>query len=199
MNQRSAVILSPEQKLLERLDEDFFFQMSFFGKVMEEMPEDLKPRLEKWLQRLTLMGTSQSIVDRVQRNDYLSRLYQCAEAKQLSSPFDHNPPDGLLPTLKTEDRYLEENQPDWVDQLTEEEGECPHVGGKEFETYLSTKRFDNNRGSCAYLACSVLNEGAEFAFKDSKPQSIATGLAGKEKMIEKWFQREFRKRPAKKR
>lgn len=38
------------------------------------------------------------------------------------------------------------------------------IGAKNFETFLSTKFFDNERGACAYIAVSATNEGEKSAW-----------------------------------
>lgn len=60
-----------------------------------------------------------------------------------------------------------------------------HVGGKNFETYLSMKLFEGGRGVCAYLAVSVQNEGDEAAWVKIRPNQA------KEERIHQMFKKEM--------
>jgi hypothetical protein len=86
----------------------------------------------------------------------------------LEAPFNANPPNGPLPHLDWQMPSTTE-APEWFEKLMEAEASKVHVGGKNFETYVSTKLFEGGRGACAYVAVSAKNEGDRSAWIKFKP------------------------------
>lgn len=145
-----------------RLDEDFLFLFSFAKKYMKSIQE--QPLTQKWMDRL-LLGPEEGIFAKNNRNTYLNKLIACLQTGHLHEPFLSPPPNYDLPPWESDDYFYAYEEPEkWIEDLIRRENDEVHVGGKDFETYLSTKILDENRGACAYLAVSVANEGDQHSW-----------------------------------
>lgn len=146
--------------LSERLDEDFLFILKFLKQYLENISEDQYKSAQKWLNKLCYENY-ETVEAKRNRNQYLNKLLACLEAGSLANVFLSPPPTEDLPLWETADETKIELKDFFKDVLQEEE-QAVHVGGKDFETYVSTKMMDNNHGACAYLAVSVVNEGDPY-------------------------------------
>lgn len=152
-------------ELIERLDEQFMFLLQFFDISVQNLTQDQQNLAKKWLVKLGSVSDAQSIGAKLQRNAYLDKLMECITDRNLKAPFNNPPQEGDLPVLQTSkvliDPYVQQQ---WLDDLITAENNMVHVGGKDFETYLSAKLFEDGRGACAYLAVSTRNEGDKTAW-----------------------------------
>jgi hypothetical protein len=76
----------------------------------------------------------------------------------LKEPFLVMPPKGALAEIPMP-KISNLAEPPWLKEFMEREAAQSHVGGRDFQYYVSTKRLDRNRGVCAYMAVSVTDEG----------------------------------------
>lgn len=145
-----------------RLDEDFMFLFSFAKKFLKSIQD--QPQAEKWMDKL-LYGDVEGLFAKNNRNTYLNKLIACLQTGHLHEPFLSPPPVDSLPSWESDDQFFMNEEPEkWIEDLIRRENDEVHVGGKDFETYLSTKILDENRGACSYLAVSVANEGDEHSW-----------------------------------
>ena len=163
-----------------RLDNDYFYLLQFVEKPLTELSLNNKEQAEKWL---TAFGTAENNLDqKFSRNSLLLHLITALNEKSVRfhEIFKNEPPQNLNDAMTITHEVLDQT-PEWLDRLLEEQSQKIHVGGPNFETYLSTKLFEDGRGACAYLALSVkhkcdstawgspvsglLNMRAERAFK----------------------------------
>lgn len=167
--------------LQERLDEDFIFILRFLKRYLSKVEREQHKMAHRWLEKLCY-ETYESVEAKRNRNQYLNKLLACLEVGNLSEMFLVTPPVGDLPLWETSDQ-IEIQEADWVRTLFNIEENEVHVGGKDFQTYVSTKMMDDNSGACAYLAISVANEG------DPDPWTeLADGHKIKELILQKRFQ-----------
>jgi Domain of unknown function (DUF4485) len=170
-------------ELADRLDENYLFLLNFVDGCLNELQEDGRNLARKWLEKLGTDTESLSVSSKLKRNSYLGKLITCMQEKHFDAPFNAPPPSGDLPAVNWELPHLEHAE--WVDRLVQGEANKTHVGGKNFETYVSTKVFENGRGSCAYVAVSVKNEGDKSAWVKIQPNQ--------HKNIQRMFAKEIRK------
>lgn len=155
-------------ELADRLDENYLFLLNFVDDGLNGLTEDLRNLARKWLVKLGTETEAQSVPGKLKRNSYLGKLITCMQERHFDAPFNAPPPATELPAENWKSPSLEET-PEWLDRLVEGEANKTHVGGKNFETYVSTKLFENGRGACAYVAMSVKNEGDKSAWVKVKP------------------------------
>lgn len=170
----------------DRLDENYLFLLNFVDRNMEGLSEEQRSYATNWLVKLgtgTGMET-RSITAKSRRNTYLGKLITCMQQKQFEPPFNANPPQEPLPPLEWVMPTLAET-PEWLERIMNDEANKVHVGGKNFETYVSTKMFEGGRGACAYVAVSAKNEGDNTAWAKIQPNRY--------KEIEKMMQKEIAK------
>lgn len=174
--------------VVTRLDENYLFLLQFVDRPMSETSLEQQKLAKKWLLKLGTEVDMQSCADKLKRNNYLSELIHCMQERILSPPFNAPPPQGHLDAIDFNTSWLagQREQPKWLDQLMNEEANKVHVGGKNFETYLSTKLFEDGRGACAYIAVSAQNEGDEAAWVRIQPNKK------KEDVIDQMFQKEMK-------
>lgn len=171
-------------ELADRLDENYLFLLNFVDNGLDGLTEDYRDRARKWLVKLATEAESQSVTGKLKRNSYLGKLITCMQEKHFDPPFSTLPPPGELPAVDWTSSTEIEN-PEWLDRLVDEEANKTHVGGKNFETYVSTKLFENGRGACAYVAMSVKNEGDKSAWVKLQPNQ--------HKKIQQMFEKEIGK------
>lgn len=171
--------------VIHRLDQDFMFMLSLVDEPLRQLPEDKQALAKKWLVKL---GTESEMNDagaKLQRNTYLVELIENINKKSLEgTPFNSQPPE-TLPTRMPFDDSFTDAVPAWLDQMLRDEADQVHVGGKNFETYMATKLFKDQRGACAYLAVSVENEGSKNAWVKIRPNN-------RDKIIKETFEKEFK-------
>lgn len=175
--------------LITRLDENYIFLMQFVDRPLMEMVKEQQVLVEKWLIKLGTQVETQSIVAKLLRNSYITELIHQIRQRNLNHPFNTLPPQGELKPLDVESSDIIDHGdlPEWLDKLMADEANKAHVGGKNFETYLSTKLFPEGRGACAYLALSAQNEGDEAAWVKIRPNQH------KDIIIDEMFQKELGK------
>lgn len=148
-----------------RLDENFLFLLNFADEGIVKLKQNQQELAQKWLLKLSSM-TAKAADAKLSRNVYLNEMILQMQEGLLLAPFTSLPPQGDLPKKNFEsDRASDqiENQ-EWIDKLMKDKQQEVYVGGKNFETYLSTKMFEGGRGACAYLAVSCQNEGDNSAW-----------------------------------
>lgn len=157
--------------MISRLDDNYLFLLQFVEQPMKRLSQEQQSVANKWLVKLGTDSEVQSIGAKVKRNSYLSELIHQMEDGTLNAPFNAQPKQGDLTVLDMEKTWLvdETEQPEWLTKLKNEEDNKVHVGGKNFETYLSSRMFPNGRGACSYLAVSVQNEGEGAAWVRVRP------------------------------
>lgn len=161
--------------LAERLEENFWFLMSLVEKDVKDLTTDyMRNVVAKWLLRLTTFTDAGNVSKMAQRNVYLGQLIDCLHEKRFGWPFNVEPPEqGDLPELNAEPQLLLEEgteTPEWLEEVMQKAEQAQNrPGAMNFETYLSTKLFDNERGACAYIAVSATNEGDKAAWVRLNP------------------------------
>lgn len=173
--------------VLARLDENYLFLLHFADEGMKKLKQEQQKLAKKWLSKLGSMPAA-AADDKLNRNVYLNELLLSMEEGKLSTPFNSQPPQEALPKRNYEkERSADQiENPKWIDQLMKEKRREVNVGGKNFETYLSTKMFEGGRGACAYLAVSCQNEGDNSAWMQIRPNKK------READIEKLFNKEIK-------
>lgn len=163
--------LTPEQDLMNRLDNHFLFLLRFYDDPTKKLPDEKKVIATQWIEKLSTIHDSQTITAKTRRNEYLTKLLNCVQSGILCEPFNQSPPNNnQLPHVDFGFSKVVEEIPNWVSELKRRE-ECEvKVGGKNFETYLSSKLLEN--GACAYLAVSAQNEGSRNAWTKIKPNRM---------------------------
>lgn len=153
-----------------RLDENYLFLLHFADEGIKKLNEDQRKLAKKWLTKLGSMP-AEAADDKLNRNVYLNELILNMQEAKLPAPFNAQPPQGALSKQNYEKERAADQieNPKWIDQLIKEKQREVYVGGKNFETYLSTKMFDGGRGACAYLAVSCQNEGDNSAWMQIRP------------------------------
>lgn len=179
---------STDFDVIFRLDENYLFLMQFVDRPLRESTSEQQKLATKWLLKLGVKADGLSASEKIQRNNYLTELIHCLEERTLSPPFNAPPPQGKIDFVKFNTSWLanRREQPEWLEKLMKEEAGKVHVGGKHFETYMSTKLFEGGRGACAYIAVSAQNEGDEAAWMRIRPNK------NHEDNIEQMFQKEIK-------
>lgn len=187
--------------VVARLDENFLFLLQFVDSPMKQLTKEKQNLAKKWLVKLSTEADVQCTTEKIKRNSYLTQLIHDLEQGSLKSPFNAPPPQGQLEYIDFNSTWLatgttplvdlsmlasKKPEIEWLDKLMRDEAEKVHVGGKNFETYLSTKMFENGRGACAYIAVSALNEGDEASWVKIQPNKK------KEDIIDQMFQKEMK-------
>jgi hypothetical protein len=176
--------LTPEQDLMNRLDNHFLFLLHFYDNPTKNLPDDKRAIAKQWIEKLSTMHDSQTITAKTRRNEYLTKLLNCIQSGILCEPFNQSPPNNdQLPFVDFGFSRIVEEIPNWVNELKRREEREVKVGGKSFETYLSSKLLDN--GACAYLAVTAQNEGSRTAWTKIMPNRV------KVDRIKKTFAKEF--------
>jgi hypothetical protein len=152
--------MSTQIDLSARLDEDFLFILKFLKQHLASISTDQYKSAQKWLYKLCF-GDYETVEAKRNRNQYLNKLLASLDSGSLANVFLTPPPIGDLPLWETADESKIELKDFFKDVMKEEE-QAVHVGGKDFETYVSTKLLENDQGACAYLAVSVVNEGDPY-------------------------------------
>lgn len=158
-----------------RLDENFQFLLNFVKKPLSNLGVDSQVIARKWLDKL--MGTFEGVEAKRNRNAFLSKLLTCMESGSLMQPFLNLPPAGAVPEWGPKDFPIETPVDIWTKEMLQMNQKTNRIGGKLFRSYLSTKHLAN--GSCAYVAVSVLNEGAKNSWmhmKDTKMKEHAVEM-----------------------
>lgn len=151
--------------LLTRLDDDYIYLLQFIDQPLVKLTKDQQELVRKWLVKLGTSPEAGSLVEKRKRNSYLLKLISSMQ-ENMFAPFNAPPPSGELPWEDFDSSWLAEpsENPEWLNRLMLREASRVHVGGRDFETYLATKLFENGRGACAYLAVSAQNEGDNSAW-----------------------------------
>lgn len=182
--EKSISDLTPEQKLINRLDDDFLFLLQFANNPMKTLNQRKQELSKMWILKLTESCQEMNVTSKMRRNDYLTKLLNCIQTATFTEPFNHPPPKKDLPHLDYDYNKIFETFPEWISELKAREERDIKVGGRGFETYFSSKFLDN--GACAYLAVSVQNEGDKSAWMKITPAAINS------QRIDKIFSKEFR-------
>lgn len=141
---------------------------------------------KEWIVKLSTLVENQNITEKQKRNEYLMKLLSCIQNGILCEPFNQSPPRAYqLPRIDFGFSNVVQEIPKWVNELKNREESQINVGGKNFETFLSSKILDN--GACCYLAVSAQNEGNKSAWMKIQPNKIQV------EQIDKMFDEEFRK------
>jgi hypothetical protein len=185
-----------ELSLAERLDENFFFLFNFISKDVNAIEDEKQRNITRgWLERLSTISTGVEEGPKLMRAVYMNKLIESIMEKKFQIPFDRPVNEtGALPKLSdhydTDLKYYDENEegdyPEWLENLMENSSKRDYIGGRLYESYLSTKFFDNERGSCAYLAVSAYNEGDKSAWYSIKLNER------REKKLAKFYDREMK-------
>lgn len=154
--------------LADRLDENYLFLLNFVESSMTSLTPEQQALSKKWLIKLGTEANSESVEGKLKRNAYLGKLITCMQDVHFAGIFATPPPSGPLPAEQWKVPHYTET-PVWLDGLVERQANRINVGGKNFETYVSTKMFEDGRGACAYVAVSVKNEGDRSAWKKIHP------------------------------
>lgn len=169
---------NPRHTLCARLDDHYLFLLQFIDVSIRVLDKDDKELASKWLIKLGSMLATDSLAVKMKRNRYMNQLMTNICDQRLKPPFNRSPPNCDLPEMEPKSDLSERviKSPEWLDQLLNKAQYdlCP-LGGKNFETYLSTKMFDNGRGAAAYLAVSVQNEGDQSAWVKMKAGPLQKG------------------------
>lgn len=160
------------------------FLMHFVDAELKNLSTEQQSLVKKWLVKLGSDTVTQGIDGKMRRNSCLTKLLNDMMSGNLPAPFNTQPDMSRIPDLDDSKLYEPNERPDWLDKLMTNEANKVHVGGKNFETYLSTKIFENGRGACAYLAVSVQNEGDGAAWVKFRPNQ--------EQRIHQMFQKEMK-------
>lgn len=142
-----------------RLDENYLFLLPFVERPMKQFTEEKKILISKWLVKLGTQSEAQNTQSKWRRNDYLNQLLSNMNNGQLTAPFDAAPSQGELTDAFSLEHTMLPGEDEWLLKLNDDAKKKTNVGGRDFETYLSTKLFKDGCGACAYLAVSVRNEG----------------------------------------
>lgn len=164
--------LTPEQDLMNRLDNHFLFLLSFYNNPTKNLPEDKRAIANQWLEKLSTLQDGQTITAKTRRNEYLTKLLNCIQSGTLCEPFNQSPPNNneQLPYVDFGFAKVVEEIPNWVNELKRQEEREVKVGGKNFETYLSSKLLPN--GACAYIAVSAQSETNRKAWTKIVPNKM---------------------------
>jgi hypothetical protein len=179
-------MLTPEQQLINRLDDDFTYLLHFTINPLENLAEWKQLRAKEWIMRLSTSTDDQNIATKLTRNDYLAKLLSCIQNQEFNRPFNLPPPplNEPLPKVDFGFEQVVHHIPTWVHELKHREDRDMKVGGKDFETYFSSKLLDN--GACAYLAVSMQTDSDRSAWMQIGPHRINKAN------IDKQFANEFR-------
>lgn len=178
--------LTPEQNLMNRLDDHFIFLLQFGNDPMSKLPSEKQALAKEWILKLSSMVEDhhQNITTKQKRNEYLTKVLSCIQNGILCEPFNQSPPkNSQLPEIDFGFSIITQDIPKWVDELKTREENQVKIGGKSFETYLSSKLLEN--GVCAYLAVSAQNEGDKSAWMKVQPNKMIS------EEIDKVFEKEF--------
>lgn len=180
-------LLSVGWDFLDRLDENYLFLLNFVESSLTGLSIDHSYLAKQWLTKIGTVGTDpNSEADKLKRNSYLAKLITCMQEKHFTGIFANLPNKDPLPEEEwTFPHYTE--TPKVLQEIINREATRIKVGGKNFETYVSTKMFENGRGSCAYVAVSVKNEGDKKAWTKMK-------IPNKHEEIKKLYQTEIGKK-----
>lgn len=171
--------------VIHRLDQDFMFMLQLVDEPMKQLPPEKQELTKKWLIKLGTEAEMNNAGEKLKRNTYLVNLIVNLNKKKLEgTPFNSQPPE-VLPSESPFNESFADTVPAWLDQMLRDEADQVHVGGKNFETYMSTKLFKDGRGACAYLAVSVENEGSKNAWVKIRPNN-------RDRIIKETFDREFK-------
>lgn len=184
MEVASIADLTPEQRLINRLDDDFMFLLQFVNNPMKNLTERKQELAKEWILKLSTSCDEQNITTKLKRNDYITKLLTCIQTATFTEPFNQSPPIKDLPHLDYDFNKIIHDFPDWINELKDREEKDIKIGGRGFETYFSSKFLEN--GACAYIAVSVLNEGDRSAWMKIVPNKINSD------QIDKIFAKEFR-------
>lgn len=177
--------LTPEQNLMNRFDDHFIFLLQFVNDPMSKLPEAKIALAKEWTVKLSTL-VDQNIEGKRKRNEYLTKLVSCIQNGILCEPFNQSPPKSdQLPRIDFGFSNIVQEIPKWVNELKNRAENQINVGGKNFETYLSSKMLEN--GACAYLAVSAQNESNTSAWVKIQPNKL------KVDEIDKMFGDEFTK------
>lgn len=174
--------------MADRLDENFWFLMNLIEKDVGSLTDEMKNIVSKWFVRLGSYAMGIDYSEKAQRNFYMHVLIDCIQKRHLIAPFNIAPPEtGPLPMitekLKVSDIEDRVENPQWLKNLIENESQTPYVGGRNFESYLSTKFFEDGRGACAYIAVTATNENEAAGWSKFR-------LKEREKKLEKIYEQE---------
>jgi Domain of unknown function (DUF4485) len=179
--------LTPEQNFMNRLDDHFIFLLQFANDPISKLPSEKQALAKEWILKLSSMVEDQyqNITMKQRRNEYLTKVLSCIQNGILCDPFNQPPlKNSQLPDIDFGFALITQDIPKWVNELKEREENQVKIGGKSFETYLSSKLLEN--GACAYLAVSAQNEGNRSAWMKIQPNKIIS------EEIDKIFEKEFR-------
>ncbi|KAG5681652.1 hypothetical protein PVAND_011067 [Polypedilum vanderplanki] len=185
ISEDSISILTPEQQLINRLDDDFNYLLHFSIKSIAKLPEWKKELANKWIMKLSTSTEYLNIATKLTRNDYITKLLSCIHNQDFKPPFNQSPPSTeALTKIDFDFEKVVHDIPAWINELRHREARETKIGGRDFETYFAAKLLDN--GACAYLAVSTQNEGDKSAWMRLAPNAM-----NKEK-IDEIFNKEFR-------
>lgn len=176
--------LTPEQDLMNYLDDHFFFLLGFYESPAKNLNDADRALARQWIEKLSTIRDDQTITTKTRRNEYLTKLLGCIQNGTLCAPFNQSPLNSdQLPYVDFGYSTIVEEIPQWVEDLKRREESEVKVGGKGFETYLSSKLLKN--GACAYLAVSAQTPGSDRGWQTINPNKARID------QINKLFNKEF--------
>lgn len=175
--------------LAERLEENFWFLLNLVEKDVKDLNDHMRLVVSKWFTRLATFADGVNVSQMAQRNFYLGQLIDCIQEKRFVTPFNAEPPEqGDLPMINNEIQGVDDQSenPEWLEEAMIAAAKKQRLSqSKNFETYLSTKFFDNERGACAYIAVSASFAGDKTAWVRLKPSEQ------QDKKLERVFDQEL--------
>ncbi|XP_055632081.1 uncharacterized protein LOC129771948 [Toxorhynchites rutilus septentrionalis] len=173
-----------------KLDEDFLFILNFSqGSIhlFANRPVE-RTLIESWFEKLC-MEPYRGVEAKRLRNLYLVKLVTCIQSGVLVDHFCSKPVPGSLEPLPMAVAPSNMDEPPWLKDFEAGSAGVDVAGGaKNFSSYLCTKKLENNRGLCLYLAVSMADD-------DHKPEwlDMVTGrprlLSEQDEEIEEAFQK----------
>lgn len=146
---------------LTRLDQEWFFILDISKDNLKAFDDDpVKSKIVKaWLHKLS-RNLYLTYDDKVKRNSLLCGLASCLQSKNLTGFYKQHPKDPL-PTFDVQ--TVNSNDPEWLESLHENSQKEPFMfdtpRSKDCRTFVSSKLLEEGRGSMAYIALSVTDEG----------------------------------------
>lgn len=182
----SISILTPEHKLINRLDDDFTYLLEFTINPIKKLTQRKQDLVKQWIMKLSTLADHQNIATKLIRNDYIAKLLSCIQNDEFSKPpFNQLPPSGNLKKIDFDFEKVAQEIPTWVKTLKNREEKNIKIGGRDFETYFASKLLEN--GACAYLAVSTQNEGDRSAW-----MKIESNKQIDQDRVQKLYKQEFR-------
>lgn len=144
---------------LTRLDQEWIFIINIIKDTINAFEDNpVQNKIAKsWIHKLS-SDLFLTYHDKINRNSLLCGLASCLQSKKLTGFYKKYPTEPLpsfqLPPIRSQE---------WLDSLIETNQNTPSMlntaGGKDCRTFVSSKELDRGRGSMAYIALSVTDEG----------------------------------------